>query len=405
MNKPVCFVIMGFGKKTDYSIPKTYDLDKTYKNIIQPAVIAAGFQCIRADEIQEAGTIDRSMYALLVKADLVIADITTYNPNAIYELGIRHGVRPYSTIIIKEEEGKREFDFSHERIFSYKHLGEDIGVDEAKECLNRLTKLITTVKNNPKSDSPLYELIKSAQPASYDDEEYREIIGELVNKEKSLFAMVEKAKSEMKKNNFLQASILWGKANKIAIDESYYIQQQALCRYKSKEPSESIALTESWSIIKTLNPDESVDPETLGISGAIFKRLFLLNNELECLEKAIEYYSRGFSIFSNYYTGENYANCLNLKAKRATELDEKTGLEYMEKEVRKKIIKDLEKLPQEELDGKLDRKWIYATLSNCHLYLKHDEQASLYENLFLSETPLDWEIQTFNDTKQQFLNK
>lgn len=142
MRKPVCFVIMGFGKKTDYSIPKTYDLDKTYKNIIQPAAIEAGYQCIRADEIQDSGLIDRSMYALLVKADLVIADITTYNPNAIYELGIRHGVKPYSTIIIKEQDGKREFDFSHDRIFSYKHLGEDIGVDEAKDCQNRLKNLL-----------------------------------------------------------------------------------------------------------------------------------------------------------------------------------------------------------------------------------------------------------------------
>ena len=43
------------------------------------------------------------MYALLLHADLVIADITTFNPNAIYELGVRHAVRPYSTIILKEK--------------------------------------------------------------------------------------------------------------------------------------------------------------------------------------------------------------------------------------------------------------------------------------------------------------
>eukprot|EP00825_Cyclidium_porcatum_P034023 TRINITY_DN35909_c0_g1_i1.p1 TRINITY_DN35909_c0_g1~~TRINITY_DN35909_c0_g1_i1.p1 ORF type:complete len:133 (-),score=21.35 TRINITY_DN35909_c0_g1_i1:11-409(-) len=85
----ICFVIMGFGKKTDFSTGKTLDLDKTYKNIIHPAVGNAGFQCIRADEIQDSGIIDRSMYALLMHADLVIADISTYNPNVIYELGIR----------------------------------------------------------------------------------------------------------------------------------------------------------------------------------------------------------------------------------------------------------------------------------------------------------------------------
>jgi len=63
--KKICFVIMGFGTKTDFSTGKTLDLDQTYKNIIQPAVENSGFQCIRADEIQESGLIDKSMYALL----------------------------------------------------------------------------------------------------------------------------------------------------------------------------------------------------------------------------------------------------------------------------------------------------------------------------------------------------
>ena len=33
---PACFVIMGFGKKTDFATGRTLDLDKTYKNIIKP---------------------------------------------------------------------------------------------------------------------------------------------------------------------------------------------------------------------------------------------------------------------------------------------------------------------------------------------------------------------------------
>ena len=84
--KKICFVIMGFGKKTDYASGRTLDLDMTYKNIIKPAVIEAGFECVRADEIQDSGLIDKSMYALLIQSDLVVADISTYNPNAIHEL-------------------------------------------------------------------------------------------------------------------------------------------------------------------------------------------------------------------------------------------------------------------------------------------------------------------------------
>lgn len=111
------FRYYGIRKKTDLSTGKTLDLDKTYKNIIKPAVEKAGLQCVRADEIQDSGLIDKSMYALLMHADLVVADISTYNPNAIYELGVRHAVRPYSTIIIKEQEGVIPFDLNHNRIF------------------------------------------------------------------------------------------------------------------------------------------------------------------------------------------------------------------------------------------------------------------------------------------------
>ena len=65
----ICFVIMGYGKKTDPSLGKTYDLDITYKNIIKPAVEQAGYTCIRGDEVLESGIIDKSMYALLIRAD------------------------------------------------------------------------------------------------------------------------------------------------------------------------------------------------------------------------------------------------------------------------------------------------------------------------------------------------
>ena len=59
---PVCFVIMGFGQKTDLATGRVLDLDKSYRNIIKPAVTAAGYECVRADEIQHSGVIDVPMY-------------------------------------------------------------------------------------------------------------------------------------------------------------------------------------------------------------------------------------------------------------------------------------------------------------------------------------------------------
>src|SRR5262245_3878138 len=97
-----CFVVMGFGKKTDFASGRTLDLDKAYRGLIKPVVEGKGLKCVRADEIPHSGSIDMQMYQELLTADVVIADLSTANPNALYELGIRHALRPWTTIVISE---------------------------------------------------------------------------------------------------------------------------------------------------------------------------------------------------------------------------------------------------------------------------------------------------------------
>src|SRR5216117_3269182 len=137
-----CFVVMGFGKKTDFETGRVLDLNQSYQNLIKPAVEAAGLKCIRADEIVHSGLIDLPMYEQLLKADVVVADLSTSNRNALYELGVRHALRPYTTVIIAEEQMMKSpfSDLNHIVIRKYRHLGEDIGVSEAKRFTNDLTR-------------------------------------------------------------------------------------------------------------------------------------------------------------------------------------------------------------------------------------------------------------------------
>src|SRR5438477_12431579 len=122
-----CCVIMGFGKKTDFETGRVLDLDQSYINLIKPAVEAAGLKCIRADEIVHSGLIDLPMYEQLLKADVVVADLSTSNRNALYELGVRHALRPFTTVVISEDGLASPFDVNHIVIRKYHHLGEDIG--------------------------------------------------------------------------------------------------------------------------------------------------------------------------------------------------------------------------------------------------------------------------------------
>ena len=125
-DKQVCFVVMGFGKKTDYPTGRVIDLDKSYQTSSSRPPMAAGLDCIRADEIIHSGTIDVPMYEQLLNADVVIADVSTSNCNAFYELGVRHALRPYTTITIAEDKMVFPFDVNHIAIRKYHHLGDGI---------------------------------------------------------------------------------------------------------------------------------------------------------------------------------------------------------------------------------------------------------------------------------------
>lgn len=398
MMQKVCFVIMGFGMKKDPESNRTIDLDATYKKIIRPTVESAGCKCIRADEIVESGIIDRSMYALLYHADIVIADISTSNPNAIYELGVRHSLKPYSTIIIKEDGGKIPFDLGHDRVLDYKHLGNEISDQEAQRSIPRLLKLIKKVMDNPQTDSPLYTYIKSIEPPVITDAEIQGIIDELKQNENTIFALTEKAKKSMRSSDFVEAEKIWKKLSSKVQNENYYIQQQALCKYKSEFPSKQRALTDALCIMEGI--ENPTDTESLGILGAIHKRLWEETEERSYLDSAIDSYKKGWNLHKDYYTGENYANCLIMKS-QIVDGDEKIHAEYEARLTFKDIIPlVLASLEDEEPEEIM---WKYATLSNSYYALGQVDEAAKYEKLFRDQMPEPWQVQTFEKTKKLYM--
>ncbi|HEU5256093.1 MAG TPA: hypothetical protein VFU28_08890, partial [Vicinamibacterales bacterium] len=162
-----CFVVMGFGKKTDFETGRTLDLDKSYKYIIKPAVIDAGLECVRADEIPHSGVIDVPMYEKLLTADVVVADLSTSNKNAFYELGVRHALRPHTTIVICEDGAKSfPFDVNHVLVRQYHHMGEGIDFGEVERFRADLTNAIKSIqaKKPPENDSPVYTFLSRLTP-------------------------------------------------------------------------------------------------------------------------------------------------------------------------------------------------------------------------------------------------
>jgi hypothetical protein len=119
MNVPLCFVLMPFGKKPS-SIGSTIDFDAIYQNLIAPAINESGLEPLRADEEMTGGIIHKPMFERLIPCEYAVADLTTANANVFYELGVRHAVRPWSTVLLfAKESGQLPFDVAPLRAMPY----------------------------------------------------------------------------------------------------------------------------------------------------------------------------------------------------------------------------------------------------------------------------------------------
>jgi tetratricopeptide (TPR) repeat protein len=427
MSKKNCFVVMGFGKKVDFETGKEFDLDMTYKNVIKPAVEAAGVECVRADEITHAGVIDVPMYERILDADLVIADISTGNRNAIYELGVRHALRPHTTIIIGEDSNtKIPFDLNHIVIRKYRHLGEDIGATEARRVSTELTQAIKELLAavEPKADSPVYTFIPrlqrpglaSAVPVAAAASTLLPAAPPQPNETHG--AMMTLAREAQAREDFATAksllssivTLIKSQAPDRPVDATI-LQQLALVTYKSKQPSALEALRAACAILADLEPDTTNDTETLGLWGAVHKRLWQLNRDRTSLDGALRALERGFYIRNDYYNGINLAYLLNERALEQTDLAEATADFILARRVRREV-RDIAEAWWKEAskpgsDQPRDRiYWALATLAEAALGLGDEEECKrwLEEATALKPPPAGWMIES-SETQLASLRK
>jgi hypothetical protein len=103
-----CFVLMPFKPS----------FDRLYKDKIQPTVWSCGFKCSRADEIFSDKPILEDIWIHICKSKVIIADVTTKNPNVFYEIGIAHTIgKP--VIILTQDKTDIPFDVAQYRYFLY----------------------------------------------------------------------------------------------------------------------------------------------------------------------------------------------------------------------------------------------------------------------------------------------
>lgn len=159
-NQKECFVIMPISDVNGY--PEGH-FDLVYKNIICPSCKQAGYSPFRADEDRAANMIQLEILRKLLDAPLVICDLSTRNPNVLFELGIRQAFdKP--VVLIQEEGTPNIFDISTIRYLEYKKEMQYQDVLATHERLKQA--ILATTNPDKKGTNSIVKLLELDTPAT-----------------------------------------------------------------------------------------------------------------------------------------------------------------------------------------------------------------------------------------------
>lgn len=172
-----CFVIMPFGKKKVGE--REVDFTALYHEVFEPAIQAArtpegdSLLAARTDMDAFSGSINQEMFEYILYSRMAFADISGFNPNVFYEIGVRHSAQESGTVMFRQKGHAIPFDITTIKVFEYDDQGE-AGKDASRGVISQV--LTDSLRRN-RLDSPVRLAlraqwgggaapVKAARPAS-----------------------------------------------------------------------------------------------------------------------------------------------------------------------------------------------------------------------------------------------
>lgn len=157
-----CFVIMPIGDQDERHTKNHFK--RVYDDLLVPAIESAGFVPKRADDDLSSSMIQIEIVKDLISSPMAICDLTTRNPNVLFELGIRQAF-DLPVVLIQETGTKKIFDISTINTVEYRpgRIYDEVLADRKiiKEVIER------TYKNDTGINS-IVRLIDNISPAKID---------------------------------------------------------------------------------------------------------------------------------------------------------------------------------------------------------------------------------------------
>ncbi len=415
MTKPLCFIVMPFNKKKDAE-GNEIDFDVVYNQLIRPAVEAADMEPIRADEETVNGIIHKPMYERLILCDYAVADLTTANANVFYELGIRHAVKPYTTITLFSANSKLPFDLNFLRGMPYGYDTKNL-LTQVEKDVKSLTAQLQRAKKEKTTDSPVYQLVDGIAFQNSVAHEKTDIFRDKVKYNTEMKDLLMNArKKEGGKEARIKAvddivSTLMLENEEAGVLVDVMLSYRALGAYPKMidfinampthvkqtimvQEQLGFALNragkheEAIRVLEKVIQNNGPSSETYGILGRVYKDLFdkarADNNAFRAeayLDQALDAYTKGFEAdWRDAYPGVNAVTLLELKGERS-----KIG----------KLEPVVEYAVNRKLETKKPEYWDYATLMELAVIENDEAKAREYFKKALSCTiEGDWMFDT-----------
>ncbi|BEM66950.1 hypothetical protein SME24J_09490 [Serratia marcescens] len=155
-----CFIIMPIADSSGYD---NGHFLRVYNHLIKPACEAAGFKPIRADDVSSSHFIVVDILKKIVESDLAICDLSSRNPNVLYELGLRQAFNK-KTVLIKDHKTDNIFDVQG---FRYAQYDSNLRIDNVK---SEIIKLSLALKETYEANGDINSIVQLLQiePARID---------------------------------------------------------------------------------------------------------------------------------------------------------------------------------------------------------------------------------------------
>ena len=161
-DKKYCFVIMPISDQTDYD---KGHFSRVYEHLIKPACENGGFIPVRADEESKTNYIVIDIIKKILESDIVLCDLSSKNPNVLYELGLRQAFNKKS-VLIKDNKTSRIFDIQGLRTIDY---DENLRIDDVKNKIDIISKTLEDTYSSNESDINSLIQLLSIKPASFNE--------------------------------------------------------------------------------------------------------------------------------------------------------------------------------------------------------------------------------------------